>query len=256
MTFFSPLEQFEIMFYQPFFLSMLDMVYDSNSVIFYLSGTTVYLSITLLLLYSYFYISILDNKVFSQTSWEVASEFFYKFIYNVLFQQIGKEGSRFFPLVFSIFLFIMVCNFIGMVPYGFTTTAFLVKTLTLSFSFLIGINIIGFQQQGLKFLNLFVPKGVPALLLPFIIVIEIISHLIKPVSLGVRLFANLMSGHCLLNILSSFVLSLSKIHFLFGCIPLIVVFLVCFLEMGIAFLQAYVFCVLLCIYINEAYNGH
>lgn len=254
--FYQPLTQFEISIFQPYFFEIYDYLVDFNSMFFFIPSSFIYLVITILILYTFFYVSILNNHVIPNTGWEYITEFFYQFIYNILFQQVGKEGTKYFPLIFALFLFILVCNFIGMVPYGFTTTAFLVKTFTLSFSFLIGINIIGFQQQGLGFLKLFVPKGVPAALLPFIVLIEIISHLIKPVSLGVRLFANLMSGHSLLNILSSFVLGLSKIHFFFGLIPFIVVLLVCFLEVGIAFLQAYVFCVLLCIYLNEGLHGH
>ena len=252
---FQPLEQFEITLFEPSFLNFLDSLLDFSTVTLYISSSVIYLVIVFFTLYFFLYISILDNHLIPQTSWEYVMEFFYQFIYNILFQQVGKEGVKYFPLIFSLFFFILVCNFIGMVPYGFTLTAFLVKTFTLSFSFLIGINIIGFQRQGLGFLQLFVPKGVPGFLLPFIILIEIISHLIKPVSLGVRLFANLMSGHSLLNILSSFVLGLSKIHFFFGLIPFVVVLLVCFLEVGIAFLQAYVFCVLLCIYLNESFHA-
>lgn len=253
---FQPLEQFEISIYQPFGFSILDFLFfGSDSLFFFFNSSFIYLVFCFIILHLIFSVSLLHNHFIPSNAWEYMTEFFYQFIYGVLFQQVGKEGVQYFPLIFSLFLFLLVCNLVGMVPYGFTVTAFLVKTFTLSFSLLIGINIIGFQRQGLGFLKLFVPKGVPNVLLPFIILIEVISHLIKPVSLGVRLFANLMSGHSLLNILSSFVVGLSKIHFFFGLIPFIVVLLVCFLEVGIAFLQAYVFCVLLCIYLNESFHA-
>jgi len=242
---YQPLEQFEITVFN---------VWDFNGYTFFFDSTLLYLLVVLFTLYFFFSISLKNIHFIPNNSWEYFSEALYQFLFDLLFQQVGEKGIKFFPLIFSLFLFVLFCNFIGMVPYGFTLTAFLVQTFTLSFSLVIGLNILGFQNQGLHFLSLFVPKGISGFLLVFVVMIEVLSHLIKPLSLGVRLFANLMSGHSLLNILSSFSLKLTKFHLLFGLVPFFVVFLVSFLEIGIAFLQAYVFVVLLCIYMNESFH--
>nr|YP_009557806.1 H(+)-transporting ATPase subunit 6 [Paravannella minima]QBC73445.1 H(+)-transporting ATPase subunit 6 [Paravannella minima] len=255
--FFSPLEQFKITVFFPQLFDYLNYYivfshYETMLIDVYFTSFFIYLFFSFFTLFFFFSFYIKVSLIIPNTNWQYFCETLYNFIYGVLSQQLGKDTNFFFSLIFSLFLFILICNFVGMIPYGFTSTAFLIETFTLSFSFLIAINIIGFQIQGIHFFDLFVPKGVPQVLLPFIVFIEFISHMIKPVSLGVRLFANLMSGHSLLNILSGFVISLSKFHFFIGLIPFCVIVLICFLELGIAFLQAYVFITLVSIYLSDS----
>ncbi len=179
----------------------------------------------------------------------------YSFVFNLIKQQIGIKGYPYFPLKFTLFLFILLGNLLGMTLYSFTITSHAVITFGLAFSFFIGIVIIGIVTQKIKFLNTFIPSGSPAALLPFMIVIEIISYLSRPVSLALRLFANMMSGHTLLAILANFSLVISKKNLLIGAIPFLLIVVIIGLEAMIAVLQAYVFTVLLCMYLNDSLHG-
>jgi len=189
-------------------------------------------------------------------------EQFYQFIYGMLFQQTGRLGLVHFPIFFFTFFFILFSNFLGLFPFGFTVTGHLVITFALAFSFNLSFFFLGFIENGLAFLNLFKPSGAPKFLLPLIIVIEVISYSLRSFSLSIRLFANMMAGHTLMFILSSFVIGfLKNLSGLLTSLPVlfsfIVLLAVIFLEVGIAFLQAYVFVILLCIYLNDALHpGH
>lgn len=221
-----------------------------------ITNSDLYWYLTLFII-TFFFFEFGMYKIFilPLTVMQYISEFFYNFIYNLIFQQVGKKGEEYFPLIFSIFFLILFSNIIGLMPYGFTNTSSLIQTLWLSCTCLIGLTILGFYRQGLNFLKLFLPSGVPLLLMPLLIMIEVVSYLIRPISLGVRLFANMMSGHALLNILSGFVLTLAKKNLFFALFPFMVVLAISFLEFGIAFLQAYVFVVLLCMYLNDSFNA-
>jgi len=177
----------------------------------------------------------------------------------MLTQQAGtsKVSIRYFPLMFFTFFFILFSNLFGMLPYGFTITGHLFITFLIAFSFNLGFIFKGFSENGLSFLNLFVPSGAPKALLPLIVIIEVVSYLIRTFSLSIRLFANMMAGHCLLFVISSFVFSLIAASY-FGAIALVLVYLFIFiLEFAIAFLQAYVFTILLCIYLQDSLSpGH
>ena len=170
-------------------------------------------------------------------------------------QQVSSLlGVRYFPLILFIFIFILFSNLIGLLPYGFTITGHIALTFQIALSIFIGIVIIGFYNNGSSFLNLFVPTGVPAALKPVLIVIEVFSYLIRPISLSVRLFANMLAGHTLLNILSTFTFNVFKNYALIVILPVLFVFFIMTLEISIAFVQAYIFSILLCIYLNDVYN--
>ena len=150
-------------------------------------------------------------------------------------------------------MFVLFSNMVGMLPYSFTITSHIIVTFVLAAIVFVGVTIIGFIKHGIKYLELFVPKGVPALLLPLIVIIEIISYLSRPVSLSVRLFANMMAGHTMLKVFGGFVISLGLLG---GWLPLGFSVALTGLEILVAFLQAYVFAILTCIYLNDALNLH
>jgi F-type H+-transporting ATPase subunit a len=165
----------------------------------------------------------------------------------------GSNAKPYFPFIFSLFMFVLFCNMLGMLPYSFTVTSHIIVTLLLAIFIFIAVTIIGFLKHGFGYLKLFVPSGVPAILLPLITVIEIISYLSRPVSLSVRLFANMMAGHTMLKVFGGFVISLGVLG---GWLPLGFSVALTGLEILVAFLQAYVFAILTCIYLNDALNLH
>ncbi len=186
---------------------------------------------------------------------QAMAEILYEFTANMLRESAGKEGMRFFPFVFSIFMFVLFANVIGLVPYFFTVTSHIVITATLALTIILLVIIYGFYRHGFKFLGLFVPPGVPGYLLPLVVSIEILSFLSRPVSLSVRLFANMLAGHITLKVFASFILMLGAWGF-FGWIGAIIPFgmtvALSALEILVAFLQAYVFAILTCMYLNDA----
>lgn len=244
--FFSPLEQFELSIIIPFGFENLDLSFNSLS--FYLSVV-----FGILLLY---FLLCLNNPKLIPSYWQYVLELFYNFVLGLLREQIGPRSYVYFPLYFCVFFFILFSNLFGLIPFSFTVTAQLAVTFAIALSFNLSFIILGFYLHGLRFLTLFVPSGAPAFLLPLIILIEVVSYLIRTLSLSVRLFANMMAGHTLLHILASFGVGFAKFKFpsLLIFLPLIMVFLVFFLELGIAFIQAYVFTILLCIYLNDSYS--
>ena len=165
----------------------------------------------------------------------------------------GSGAKSFFPFVFTLFMFVLFCNMVGMLPYSFTVTSHIIVTFALAAIIFIGVTIIGFVNHGIRYLKLFIPSGVPIFLLPLIVIIEIISYLSRPVSLSVRLFANMMAGHTMLKVFGGFVISLGIIG---GWLPLSFAVALTGLEILVAFLQAYVFAILTCIYLNDALNLH
>ena len=180
-------------------------------------------------------------------------EMSYMFVAKMINDTAGSGAKSFFPFIFTLFMFVLFCNMIGMLPYSFTVTSHIIVTFMLAATVFIGVTIIGFIKHGIKYLELFVPKGVPVVLLPLIIVIEIISYLARPVSLSVRLFANMMAGHTMLKVFGGFVISLGLLG---GWLPLSFSVALIGLEILVAFLQAYVFAILTCIYLNDALNLH
>ena len=165
---------------------------------------------------------------------------------------IGDKGHKFFPLIFTLFTFLLFGNMLGMLPYSFTFTSHIIVTFVLAMFVFLLVTLLGIFIHGFKFFGLFVPKGVPMIMLPLMIPIEIISYLSRPISLSVRLFANMMAGHTMLKIFAGFIVPLG----IFGVAPLMVDVALTALEVLIAFLQAYVFTILTCLYLNEAINLH
>ena len=193
------------------------------------------------------------KKLLIPSKTQFITEMSYTFIAKMINDTAGSGAKSFFPFIFTLFMFVLFCNMIGMLPYSFTVTSHIIVTFMLAAIVFIGVTIIGFIKHGIKYLELFVPKGVPIILLPLIIAIEIISYLSRPVSLSVRLFANMMAGHTMLKVFGGFVISLGLLG---GWLPLSFSVALTGLEILVAFLQAYVFAILTCIYLNDALNLH
>jgi F-type H+-transporting ATPase subunit a len=181
------------------------------------------------------------------------AELSYEYIANMVRENLGEEGMKFFPWVFTIFIFILTLNLLGLIPHSFTVTSHIIVTFAFAAMVWITVTILGFIRHGAGFLRLFVPSGIPIWLMPVIIPIELISYLIRPISHSVRLFANMMAGHTMLKVFAGFVVGLGLLG---GWAPL--AFLVAFtgLEFLVAFLQALIFTVLTCIYLNDALHMH
>lgn len=172
---------------------------------------------------------------------------------------VGDKGQQYFPFIFILFTFIMVCNLIGMIPYTFTLASHMIITVFFALMVFIGVNIICFKEYGLKMFALFLPPGTPIALVPMLILIELVSYIFRPISLSVRLFANMMSGHVLLKVIAGFawtMMTLNGLIFIAHIFPLMVLVLLIGLELGVAMVQAYVFTMLTCMYINDALNLH
>src|SRR5882672_6342762 len=188
------------------------------------------------------------------------AEMSYEFVASTLRSSAGTEGMKFFPLVFSLFMFILVANVIGLIPYTFTVTSHIIITVLLALLVFITVVIYGFWKNGLKFFKLFVPSGIPIFILPLVVFIEVFSFFLRPISHSVRLFANMLAGHIALAVFASFIPLLAGLGIAgyFGAVlPLGMVIALTALELLVAFLQAYVFTILTCIYINDAIHpGH
>jgi F-type H+-transporting ATPase subunit a len=239
----SPLEQFEIKRLIPIDIGGLDLSF-TNSALFMLIAVAL---ATLFLTYSMRTRALVPGRLQS------VAEISYEFIANMIRENVGTEGRRYFPFIFTLFMFILFGNLLGMMPYSFTYTSHIIVTFALAAVVFVGVTVIGFVRHGAKFLKLFVPDGVPVFLLPLLVVIEILSYLTRPISLSVRLFANMMAGHTMLKVFGGFVVALGVLA---GWAPLAFVVALTGLEIGIAFLQAYVFTILTCIYLNDAIHLH
>jgi F-type H+-transporting ATPase subunit a len=189
------------------------------------------------------------------------AEITYEFVASMIHGTAGTEGMRFFPLVFSLFMFICVSNLVGAIPYTFTLSSHIIITATLALLVFFIVLIYGFYKNGLKFLKIFVPSGIPIFILPLVVFIEIFSFFLKPISHSVRLFANMLAGHIALKVFAGFVamlgVSLGAIGWIGGIAPLALTVAIYALEILVAVLQAYVFAILTCIYLNDALHpGH
>jgi F-type H+-transporting ATPase subunit a len=190
-----------------------------------------------------------------------AAELSYEFVASIIRSSAGEEGMRFFPLVYSMFMFILVSNLIGIIPYAFTVSSQIIVTAAFALLVFFTVMIYGFYKNGLKFFKIFVPAGIPIYILPLVVAIEIISFLTRPLSHSVRLFANMLAGHITLKVFAGFVAllgtSLGAIGWIGGVAPLALTVAIYALEILVAFLQAYVFAILTCIYLNDALHpGH
>ena len=238
----DPIHQFEIKKIYPLELNNVDISFTNSSLFMILTVSF----ISLLLILS------IRNKRIIPTRLQSISEIFYEFISNMINDNIGSKGQKFFSLIFTLFTFILFGNLFGLLPYSFTFTSHIIVTFVLAMFIFLFVTLIGFFVHGFKFFGLFVPKGVPIAMLPLMVPIEIISYLSRPISLSIRLFANMMAGHTMLKVFAGFIFSLG----VFGIAPLIVDVALTAFEVLVAFLQAYVFTVLTCLYLNDAINLH
>jgi F-type H+-transporting ATPase subunit a len=249
----SPLDQFEIRN-----LISLDAPILAN---LHLSLTNIglYLTIGTFIILTVSILSTNYNKVVSNR-WSISQESIYATIHSIVTNQINAgKGQIYFPFIYTLFVFILVNNLIGMVPYSFASTSHFILAFALSFTVVIGATILGFQKHGLEFFSLLVPAGCPLALLPLLVFIEFISYLSRNVSLGLRLAANILSGHMLLNILAGFTYNIMNSGFIFfflGLVPLAFIIAFSGLEFGIAFIQAQVFVVLTSSYIKDGLDLH
>ena len=183
---------------------------------------------------------------------QAMSELFYDFIANMIRDNVGSAGKKFFPFIFTLFVFTLFGNILGMLPYGFTFTSHIAVTFFMAMVVFLGVTLIGLFKHGLHFFSLFFPHGAPLFTAPILIPIELVSYLSRPISLSVRLFANMTVGHVLLKVLAGFVVALG----IFGVVPLVVLVAITALELLVAVLQAYIFTILCCIYLNDALHLH
>jgi F-type H+-transporting ATPase subunit a len=180
------------------------------------------------------------------------AEMSYEFIAGLISDTVGAEGRRYFPIIFTLFMFILFGNLLGMLPYSFTFTSHIIVTFALALVVFIGVTVLAIAKHGIHFFSFFVPPGAPIAMWPLLIPIEVISYLSRPISLSVRLFANMLAGHTLLKVIAGFIGLLG----VFGILPFALVVALTGLEILIAFLQAYVFAILTCLYINDALHLH
>ncbi len=239
----GPLHQFEIS-------SLYDINFEGIDISFTNSALSMVISIFITTVI--FYIGSGKNPN-APGRLQVLVEMSYDFVANMLRDNVGNGGKAFFPFIFTLFLFILFGNILGMVPYNFTYTSHIKVTFGLAGFIFLAVTLIGIVKHGINFLKFFVPSGVPYTLLPILIPIEVISYFVRPVSLSLRLFANMMAGHTMLKVFASFIVLLG---FLGGWAPLSLVIVLTGFEIMIAVLQAYVFTILCCLYLNDALHLH
>lgn len=248
MTFFSPLEQFEIV---PIFSSVM-----GSKLAF--TNSTVFLLLSIIVIILFFEYSLFNNQVIP-TNWQSIAEMIFEFIQTLLYEAVGDKGAKFFPFIFFSFILILFSNLLGMIPYTFTITSHLIFTFSLGSITFIGLNIIGLKSHGSHFFSLFLPPGAPLALAPLLVPIELISYVFRVVALSVRLFANMMAGHTLLKILATFswkMFAIGGVFYIIQIFPLIIIIAITGLELAIAFLQAYVWTTLVCLYLSDVLYLH
>jgi F-type H+-transporting ATPase subunit a len=249
----SPLDQFEIRNLLSLDAPILANIHMS------LTNIGLYLVAGMLLVLSLNILATNYNKIVSN-KWSISQESLYATIHSIVVNQINtRSGQIYFPFIYTLFIFILINNLIGMIPYSFASTSHFILTFALSFTVVLGATILGFQKHGLEFFSLLVPAGCPLGLLPLLVLIEFISYLARNISLGLRLAANILSGHMLLNILAGFTYNIMTTGFIFfflGLIPLVFIIAFSGLELGIAFIQAQVFVVLTSSYIKDGLDLH
>ncbi|WP_439527804.1 F0F1 ATP synthase subunit A [Pannonibacter sp.] len=241
----DPIHQFHIKTLVPIEVGGVDLSFTNASLFMVLTVVTA----------SVFLIFSSSSRGLIPSRWQSMSELSYEFVAGMLRTGAGNEGMRFFPMVFSLFMFVLIANLLGMFPYFYTITSQIIVTFALAMLVILTVTIYGFAKHGLHFLHLFVPAGVPSALVPIVAPIEIISFLSRPISLSVRLFANMLAGHITLKVFAGFVVTLSAAGTagIFGAVlPLGMTVALTALEFLVAFLQAYVFTLLTCMYLNDA----
>jgi F-type H+-transporting ATPase subunit a len=239
----SPVEQFTIKTIGPTIeIGGLDISF-SNSAAFMVLATV---------LVGVFLTQSMSSRHLVPTRMQSMAEMSYEFIANMVRENVGSEGRPYFPLIFTLFMFILAGNLLGMIPYAYTFTSQIIVTFAMAATVFVGVTIIALVKHGTHFFSYFLPAGAPVILAPLLIVIELLSYLSRPISLSVRLFANMMAGHTMMNVFGGFVVALG----LFGVAPLAVLVALTAFEILVAVLQAYVFAILTCIYLHDAIHLH
>ncbi len=239
----SPMEQFQIEPLIPIHVGGTDLSY-TNSALFMTFAV---------LLSALLFWGATRHRTMVPGRLQSTAEMLYEFVAGMVKDNTGLAGMKYFPFVFTLFLFILFGNLLGLMPYAFTFTSHIVVTAAMAVFVFVGVTIIGFARHGLHFFSLFVPPGAPLGIAIILAPLELFSYLIRPVSLSLRLFANMLAGHVLLKVLAGFIISLGLI---FGVIPFVAVFGITLLEIMVAVIQAYVFTLLTCLYLNDAINLH
>lgn len=239
---FDPLHQFEIHTLIPLKVDGIDISFTNSSLFMVV---TVFVT-------ALFLIGGMSRSKMIPGRFQALTEMTYGFVANILDETVGLRGQKYFPFIFTIFMFILMGNLIGMIPYNFTFTSHIIVTFGLAMIAFGTATLVGFIRHGFHYFTLFVPKGAPVYMLPLIVPIEILSYLSRPISLSVRLFANMMAGHTMLKVFAGFTVALG----IFGIAPLAVNTMLTAFEILVAILQAYVFTILTCIYLQDAIHLH
>jgi F-type H+-transporting ATPase subunit a len=237
-----PLEQFKIERLIPIHIGGVDVSYTNAAFLM----TVAVVLVTALIMFG------TRKRALVPGRWQSVAEMSYEFVADMVDTNVGHGGREFFPFVFTLFMFILFANFLGLIPYSYTVTSQIVVTFALAAVVFVGVTIIGIVRHGVHFLRLFVPQGVPGVLLLLLVPIELLSYCIRPFTLSIRLFANMLAGHTMLAIFGGFAASIG----LLGIFPLGINILLVALEVLVAALQAYVFAILTCLYLSDAINLH
>lgn len=239
----NPLAQFEIKPLIPIEIGGLNLSFTNSSA---------FMLLAVLLTIAFFTLAMKRREAIP-SRFQLLAEMSYEFISNMVKDNVGEKGKKFFPLVLTIFFFVLLCNLLGMLPYSFTVTSHIAVTFALAMFIFLAVTAVGFIKHGLHFCALFLPKGTPGWMAPLMIFIELFAYLARPISLSVRLAANMMAGHTMLKIIAGFVITLG---FLGGWAPLGFLVILTGFEIFVAVLQAYIFAILTCVYLNDAVNMH
>ena len=248
----SPLEQFQIINLLPFSINLpfgVDLSLTNSALVEILA---VIIFVLLLKL-------TIDGGLLVPTHWQSVIEMYYETIFGLIKDNIGQKGNNYFPFIFTLFSFILILNLLGMIPYVISVTAHISVAIGLSLSIWLGVTFLGFNIHGIQYLSMFMPQGAPMALAPLLVIIELVSYSARAISLGLRLAANISAGHMLLGIIGGFgwtMLCAGGIAAVGSIIPIGLIFILTFLELAVAGIQAYVFSLLTVIYINDAVNLH
>ncbi len=242
----NPIEQFKIKPIIPLEVGGVDISFTNSAVMMVISVVAITAFLTL---------SVRSRSIIPGR-WQSMAELCYEFVANMLRDNVGHEGRKYFPFIFSLFMFVLFGNVLGMIPGSFTYTSHVIVTFAMAAVVFIGVTIIGFARHGLHFLRMFFPEGAPLATAIILVPIEIISYFSRPFSLAVRLFANMTVGHIILKVMGGFVVSLGAFYVIPGIVPFAFLGGITVLEFGIALLQAYVFTILSCIYLHDAVHMH
>lgn len=240
----NPLAQFEIHYFTSFpKVAGLNLNFTNSALFMVLA----------VLLITFFVSGGIRKRSLVPGRWQAMAEVCYEFVATTVKDNVGMDGRKYFPFIFSLFMFILTCNLLGMMPYSFTVTSHIAVTFALAVLVFIGVTLIAFFRHGTKFFGYFLPHGTPWWLAPLMIVIEIFAYLARPISLSVRLFANMMAGHVLLKVIAGFILGMGIWG---GWLPLSFTVVLTGFEIFVAILQAYIFTILTCVYLHDAIHLH